>query len=114
MTVERMWNGPEMLKPNLSKVLVLRTCGMDQSYSSLACRSYTCWTGEEHMSRTVEEHLAALSLASLTRGMVQSYASLPYRSYTCWTGEEHRAESSHERLERLVKTVAPTRDGMMK
>ena len=42
MTVERMWDGPELLKPNLSKLLVLRTSGMAQSYSSLACRSYTC------------------------------------------------------------------------
>ena len=63
MTVERMWDGPklprsslrrparavadmldgpELLKPNLSKLLVLRTRGMAQGYSSLACRSYTC------------------------------------------------------------------------
>ena len=42
MTVERVWDGPELLKPNLSKLLVLRTSGMAQSYSSLACRSYTC------------------------------------------------------------------------
>ena len=41
-TVADMWDGPELLKPNLSKLLVLRTSGMAQSYSSLACRSYTC------------------------------------------------------------------------
>ena len=62
-----MWDGPELLKPDLSKLLMLRTCGMAYSYYSLACRSYTYWSGEEHMSCSGEEHHAKLSRASVTR-----------------------------------------------
>ena len=34
--VDDMWNGPELLKPNLSKLLMLRTSGMAKTYTSLA------------------------------------------------------------------------------
>ena len=64
LTVERMWDGPkltrsslkrtaaavadmcdgpELLKPDLTKLLMLRTSGMAKTYPSLACRNYTCW-----------------------------------------------------------------------
>ena len=36
--VADMWDGPEMLKPILSKVLMLRTSGMAKTYPS-----HTCW-----------------------------------------------------------------------
>ena len=63
MTFERMWDGPkppranlsrpaetvmhilhapEPLKADLSKLLILRTCGMAHSYYSLAWQGYTC------------------------------------------------------------------------
>ena len=34
------WDGPELLKPDLAKLLALRTSEMAQSYSILARRSY--------------------------------------------------------------------------
>ena len=36
-TVADTRDGPELLQPNLSKLLVLRTSGMALNYSSLAC-----------------------------------------------------------------------------
>ena len=36
-TVADTWDGPELLQPNLSKLLVLCTSGMALNYSSLAC-----------------------------------------------------------------------------
>ena len=38
-TVVQMWDGPELLKPDLSKLLMLRTCGMAQSCSSCGASS---------------------------------------------------------------------------
>ena len=41
--VADMWDGPELLKRNLSKLLMLRTSGMAKTYPSMARHSYTCW-----------------------------------------------------------------------
>ena len=43
VAVADMWDGSELLKPNLSKLLMLRTSGMAKTYPSLPSRSYTCW-----------------------------------------------------------------------
>ena len=37
LTVADTWDGPELLQPNLSKLLVPRTSRMPLNYSSLAC-----------------------------------------------------------------------------
>ena len=66
-TVDYMWDGPEPLKPGLSKLLMLGICRMAHSHYSLACRSYTCRSGEEHMSCSGEEHHAKSLRASVTR-----------------------------------------------
>ena len=60
-------HAPEPLKADLSKSLILRTCGMAHSYYSLAWQGYTCWSGEEHMHCIGDEHHAELSRVSVTR-----------------------------------------------
>ena len=56
--VADMWDGPELLQPNLSKLLVLRTSGMAQSYSILARRSYMCSRSRAEVQSVESTHAA--------------------------------------------------------
>ena len=71
-TVVNMWDGPELLTPDLSKLLMLRTCGMVQSCSSWGARADSSKANQGHRVIVVQR-----------MWMVQSCSNLICRSYSC-------------------------------